>query len=350
MRYFFFLVVFLSTFFGLAQTDFPENEDGIFEDMLTPGYYLSEKNSDIRNEINEFIFFARQIPFHHPLADSCGNLPENKTPVWGHVGAGKGPNRTQQHHAAIDIHVGNRETKVNLFASHDGLVQIYRDAPKYRHYISVTTDVKNGEGQILGKMVTIYGHVDLDLDSLQNMQMNGKEVKKGDLISKNLYAETVGGPHLHFEIRYYRKTELGTEEFYGFSGMAGSESFTQSSAGPWSFGIWDPNIAFGYANPKNYLNKQTTGILFQENELKIGVYPNHAKKQIIIDFLSVEGDYNISLHNLLGQKVFQKNYSLVTSVKINCAGFQPGIYCLLVLQAEENKVNCFKPRGFKITI
>ena len=64
-------------------------------------------------------------------------------------------------------------------------------------------------------MVSLYGHIDLDLDSAANLDLNGKYVKKGDLVSNHLYAGTTEGPHLHFEIRYYRNTDSGMEDFYG---------------------------------------------------------------------------------------------------------------------------------------
>ena len=238
------------TFFAANQ--YPENEAGIYEDMLTPEYYHAEKGTSFRNQINAFVFFARQIPFQHPLSDLSGNIPEHHTPFWGKFGAGKGPTRTEQHHPAKDIHVGKRETKVNLYAAHEGVVHIFRDAPKYRHYLSITKSVTNDKDSLLGKIVSIYAHLDLDLDSAQHINLEGKTVKKGELISKNLYAKTVGGPHLHFEIRYYRNTDTGDEEFYGFKGMPGTKAFWQKSAGSWTFGVWNPDVAYGYANPDNY--------------------------------------------------------------------------------------------------
>lgn len=227
--------------------------DKKLDDFLTPEYYLSNNDDDFRKEVNRFVYFARKIPFSHPLSDSLGNHPEFFTPGFGTFGAGKGPTRTEQHHPAIDFKVGRNETNVAVFASHDGFVNVYRDAPKYRHYISVTCDVKDEKDDLLGKMVSIYGHVDLDLDSAQSILPNGKFVKRGELISQNLYSGTRGGPHLHFEIRYYRKTDKGTEEFYGFKRKNGSKPFTQPSAGSRSFGVWNSVVGYGYANPENHL-------------------------------------------------------------------------------------------------
>jgi len=240
-------------FFIFVQLAKSQNIDDFRDDMLTPNFYLSEENSEFKIEVKNFLKFARQIPFQHPLADSLGNMPTFTTPFFGKFGAGKGPDRTQQHHPALDFRIGNRETKVTIHAAHDGFVEIYRDAPKYRHYISVTADVKDDSGNILGKMVSIYGHVDLDLDSAQQVLPTVENVKRGDIISKNLYSGTRGGPHLHFEVRYYRPTDKGTEEFYGFKSPNGNHILTQPSTGNWSFGVWNPDVGYGFGNPKNHI-------------------------------------------------------------------------------------------------
>lgn len=65
------------------------------------------------------------------------------------------------------------------------------------------------------------------------------------MISKNLWSGTRGGPHLHFEIRYYRPADNGTEEFYGFR-----ESVP--GAGDWPYGKWDPDVGYGFGDPKSH--------------------------------------------------------------------------------------------------
>jgi murein DD-endopeptidase MepM/ murein hydrolase activator NlpD len=211
-------------------------------DMLTPAYY---QDGALRSAVDAFIGACRTEPFHHPLESGTGGIPEYRVPGMGRFGAGKGPTGTEQHHPATDLHVGNRETQVELFAAHDGLVSTVRDAPKYRHYIAITKPIMDEAGKELGKLVTLYGHVDLDLDEAAGLSMDGKQVKAGDLISKNLYAGTRGGPHLHFEIRYYRPADSGNEEFYGFRESVPSE-------GTWPYGFWNPEHGYGYANPINH--------------------------------------------------------------------------------------------------
>ena len=56
----------VSTF---SQT-YPNNEEGQFEDMLTPEYYNTPDGGAFRLELNKFIHFARHIPFQNPLMDS----------------------------------------------------------------------------------------------------------------------------------------------------------------------------------------------------------------------------------------------------------------------------------------
>jgi murein DD-endopeptidase MepM/ murein hydrolase activator NlpD len=119
--------------------------------------------------------------------------------------------------------------------------------------VAVTKDVRDDAGNLLGKTVTIYAHVDLDLDEAAGLSIDGKAVRKGDVISRHLYAGTRGGPHLHFEIRYYRPRDEGTETFYGprFPGRDGSD-LTDKSTGSWSLGYWNPNVGYGFGDPRNH--------------------------------------------------------------------------------------------------
>ena len=228
---------------------YTNNELGAFQDMLTPAYYHADDGDPFRSEVNRFFFFARQAAFHHPLEDLSGQLRSFSVPTMGEFGAPKG---AFQHHAAVDLHVEHGETDVALYAPYDGYVTTVRDAPKYRHYISITKNVEDDHGQVVGRLVTLYGHVDLDLDEADSLFMDGQSVGSGDLVSNHLFAGTVGGPHLHFEIRYYRPDYLGNETFYGGnSGPYGNPDFTEPSAGIWSLGFWHPDIGYGFADPKN---------------------------------------------------------------------------------------------------
>ena len=238
--------------------NYPNNEDGLYQDMLTPAYYNAINSDPFKFEVNRFIYFARKIQFHHPLEDATANIPEYSVSDIGIFGAEKGSTNFIQYHPAIDLHVKNRETNVNLYAAHDGYVSTIKDAAKYRHYISITKNVEDNNSQVIGKIVTIYANVDLDLDENDSLFMDGQSVNCGDLISKHLYADTVGGPHLHFEIRYYRKDDIGNETFYGGnSGPFGNPDFTEPSAGIWIHGYWHPNIGYGFAHHKNH------GLFFQ---------------------------------------------------------------------------------------
>ncbi len=214
---------------------------GFGADMMTPAYY----NGGLTAEADAFLAACQKIKFHHPLKNEHGKAPSFKAPGWGEFGAGKGPTKTEQHHPATDFKVGHRETKVELYAAHDGVVATIRNARKYREYVSITKIITDADGMELGKLVTLYAHVDLDIDEADGLLVDGIQVQAGDLISKNLWSGTQGGPHLHFEIRYYRPSDNGTEEFYGFR-----ESVP--SAGGWPYGNWNPDVGYGYGNPKSH--------------------------------------------------------------------------------------------------
>jgi len=221
------------------------SEESLYANMLTPAYYLTTTNISFKNELNQFINKAEQIEFSHPLGveeDRPNFVVKSK------FGDEKGVGPATQYHLAVDVYVGNSVTNVNLYAAHEGFISTARDVEKYRQYVTITKEIKDGNNTVLGKLVTLYAHIDLDLDASENLFEDGDFVSEGTLISKNLYANTVGGPHLHFEVRYYRSNDVGNEEFYG--GFGGD--LTQASEGDWHYGYWNPSIGYGYANPKNH--------------------------------------------------------------------------------------------------
>ena len=90
-------------------------------------------------------------------------------------------------------------------------------------------------------LVSVYKH------NAELLKKTGDKVKAGETIAIiGNSGELTSGPHLHFEIRYYRPEDEGTEEFYGFMQQV-------DGVGDWPGGKWDPDIGFGYGNPANYL-------------------------------------------------------------------------------------------------
>ena len=234
-------------------SDVSDDEAGVVPDMLTPVYYLADSAAPFRIAVDQFIACARQIRFSHPFDDGTGMLPDLLTHTTGVFGSVKGPNQGSQHHPAVDLYVAGRISDVALYAAHDGLVQTYRDAAKYRHYLSITKEIVDEGGSLLGLIVTLYAHLDLDRDEASGLDLDGEVVQQGDLLSRHLYAGTVGGPHLHLEIRYYRPTDLGVETFYGSRfGPSGNTNLTLASEGIWSYGSWHPDVGYGFADPRNH--------------------------------------------------------------------------------------------------
>ncbi|MFT4664791.1 MAG: murein DD-endopeptidase MepM/ murein hydrolase activator NlpD [Polaribacter sp.] len=227
------------------QTIYEINENGIQQDFLTPNYY-NINETDLRNEINKFIHFVRLEDYQNPFQNATGAVASYSTNRA--FGNGIGLGGTSQHHSAIDLHPAN-PTNITIYAVHDGMVNTYRDSPIYRHYLTITKEIKDSENNLIGKLVSLYAHIDLGLDENESIQLNGLSVNKGDLVSKNLYSETMGGPHLHFEIRFYRNSEIGNEDFYNWQN---SGNYTTQSSGIWSYGYWNPDVGYGFGNPLNF--------------------------------------------------------------------------------------------------
>jgi len=301
---------------------YPNNEDGQCEDMLTPEYYDTPNGGAFRLEVNKFVHFVRQLPFQHPFEDSLGQIPTYT--IGRGFGDGIGPGGIGSHHPAFDYYVGS-STEVNMYAAHDGIVTISRDVARYRHYLSITTDIKDSLNNIIGKMVTFYAHIDLDLDAIDNINLDGQYVNKGDLVSKHLYSGTMGGPHLHFEIRYYRPTDTGIEDFYG--GNVGGN--TAPSSGSWLYGFWNPNFGYGFAHPDNHLNYSATDIISNDFKLGISVYPNPTKDFVTIKLKQQEfQELCYSIYNFKGQIIMKKDVAYSDFIRIDFSNFNSGFYLL----------------------
>ena len=315
---------------GFSQI-YSDNEDGQYQDMLTPVYYNSSNGDPFRNEVNMFVHFARLESFQNPLKDSVGQMPIFT--IHREFGEGIGSGGTTQHHPAIDMYVGNSDSVVNLFAVYDGYCEIYHDSPKYRNYLTISKNINDSIGNYIGKMVVIYAHIDLDKDSINGLLLSGQFVNQGDIVSKYLYSGTVGGPHLHFEIRYYRSTDLGNEDYYGWSG--GSIDYTDPSAGPWPYGYWNPYVGYGFANPENYLNNLGLSIASNNLVQGISVYPNPTKDFVIIEHNSKFQNLMYSIYNINGQIVEQKDLVVSDFMKINLSDFVSGIYMIELIEKEK---------------
>jgi len=311
---------------------YPNNEDGQYQDMLTPEYYNTSNGSVFKEEENKYVHFARLIPFKHPLEDNLEIIPSYV--ITRGFGEGIGTGGTVQHHAAIDMRVGNFEEDVIMYASIDGIINTFKDAPKYRDYLTITKNIEDSIGNILGKIVVLYCHIDLNLDSLDNILLDGQIVSKGDTISTHLYTGTLGGAHLHFEIRYYRVTDNGNEEYYYWQN---SSPYTEPCSGPWSYGYWDSNIGYGFAHPDNHLKQSSTGIVLNDFEENIVCYPNPVKDILTIDFNNNREVLNYSIYNINGQIVEQNHLEFYDILKINIGSYSSGLYLIKLLNNENEE-------------
>ena len=53
-------------------------------------------------------------------------------------------------------------------------------------------------------------------------------------------------------MRYYRPGDDGSTTFYGYVDPQGNPELTEPSTGDWSYGYWNPDIDYGFGNPKNH--------------------------------------------------------------------------------------------------
>ncbi len=123
-------------------------------------------------------------------------------------------------------------------------------------------------------------------------------------------------------------------EYYGWFGA--SPDFTEPSAGSWSYGYWDPNIGYGYANPENYLSNSVLGIISNDFEQEINFYPNPTKDILTIKLMQEYPELSYSVYNMKGQMIKQKNVVFSDLLKINLTDLNSGIY-IIKLAAKKSK-------------
>jgi hypothetical protein len=309
---------------------YPDNEHGQYEDMLTPEYYNAPDGDAFRIEVNRFVHFARLTPFQHPLEDSSGQLPEYS--IKRTFGDGIGPGGQGAHHPAFDYHIGNAYTQVDMYAAHDGIVSTGKNVDRYRHHLSITKDIQDASGKVIGKMLTLYGHIELDLDSAANLDLDGKFVHKGDLVSRNLYSGTRGGPHLHFEIRYYRSSDSGNEDFYG--GRVAEK--TSPSAGSWTYGFWNPDAGYGFAHPANHLDTVSTVLSEDIFDNNINAFPNPTRNFISIELDNPEESKLLTILDMTGREIHQQEFSGKETVNIDLKDYGRGTYIVNILNSKRN--------------
>ena len=322
------IALFATTFH--AQT-YPENDSGAFQDLLTPAYYGTPIGGAFRNEINKFVYHARQEPFQHPLEDSLGVAPTFLIPAAGSFSAGKGPTGTESHHKANDMHIVPSLTDVTLYASISGNATTFRNAPIYGDYLAITTDIKDSANTVLGKMVVIYGHIDLNLDSLDGLSLDGLYLNKGEIVSNHLHAATPGGPHLHYEIRYYRPGDMGTETYFGFLGGG----LTVPSAGIWTYGSWNPSFGYGFAQLENHLPSTITTVAEPIVNSSMEVYPNPSTETVTLKMTRDVEVQNISMYNSNGQLIQIEISSSTNTIDIST--LHSGVYYLEVFDKMNNR-------------
>ncbi len=225
--------------------------------MLTPAYYPAPDGDTFRNEINKFVHFARLVPFQHPLEDSVGQIPSYI--IKRAFGDGIGLNGTAQHHPAIDLHVENGNTLVNMYAAHEGYVKTYRDAAKYRHYLSIEKNIEDSIGNVIGKMGHCMHTLNWIWTRLIIWFLTDNLCIKETLFQNICIQEHWAARIFILKIRYYRPADADDKAFYGRAGA--SPDFTEPSAGSWSYGYWHPDIGYGFANTENYLSDSASGII-----------------------------------------------------------------------------------------
>jgi len=138
-----------------------------FKGVLTPKYY-QPGNDELKDEIDNFLSYARKVKFFHPLNDI---QDEKTTPIVGHLGSKKQlPGMCDRHHPAMDMHPTT--TEVNIYAAHDGYLTRNTYQEIDRHILTILRDIADNDGNLIGKLVTIYLHLNLDKDPADFIDIN----------------------------------------------------------------------------------------------------------------------------------------------------------------------------------
>lgn len=98
-------------------------------------------------------------------------------------------------------------------------------------------------------------------------------------------------------------------------------------------GVWETDLYGLSTGNQNY--EPSTDIL--------SVYPNPAKTNLYIQTAQLQGEVNVIIENVSGQKVFEKNYHSTSNneITIDVSNFAKGIYTVKAIATEKTFINKF---------
>jgi len=229
-------------------------------DMLNPQYYNSSKSSSFRKEVNKFVHFARdQYQMMDPLYYSDSYTVSSEFME----------DRGSKLHAGVDLaplpgeYVSYSDWQAYdmpeewgywVNAAHDGYMKVRRELQGYGQSIYISDTVFDDRNKAIGKVTTVYGHLDKDyMDEYAGWDNEGDYVNEGYEIGYMGNTGTSSGAHLHFEIRYYKPGANGTETYYGSTSAGGrSRDGSHNYNGVAFKGYWNDSYGYGYGNPTNH--------------------------------------------------------------------------------------------------
>lgn len=208
-----------------------------YKDSMNPKYWSGD---DFAKEADKMIKSAQKIKFYYPVSKDYSITSRFAAP------------RGEGIHTGVDI--GVPENK-EVYAAHDGYVKMAgwenpnNQSQGYGKRVYLMRHVYDDYGINVGKLTTLYAHlnrIDVSVnDWLPHPLMgNPNDAKIG--LSGNTGHST--GPHLHFEIRYYRPGDGGTEPFYSRNSKSGWIEGTRED----NKGYWNSDIGYGFGDPRNH--------------------------------------------------------------------------------------------------
>ena len=161
--------------------------------------------------------------------------------------------------------------------------------------------------------------------------MNGKEIHIGDTLSTHLYANTMGGPHLHFEVRYYRPEDTPPTEFYGINPVL----YTTPSTEPWPYGRWNPEIGYGYGHPENHFNNSLISSINSLDANLIKCFPNPTQGKMTLELNASTGFSSYRILQMNG-KLLETHPISSSSSELNFSPYPSGVYFIILENTDGN--------------
>lgn len=132
----------------------------------------------------------------------------------------------------------------------------------------------------------------------------------------------------------YTTTRAVVDDYLGWRTTATVADITNDNKPEILTGNIDGGLIIFSQSPPDIIN----GIAQSSIKIKLNVFPNPAKEQIVIEQNDLKGNFNLQMINLLGQTVIQKQINHQNNIVLDVSDLVNGVYLLKLSNSEKEGI------------